>query len=200
MRIKTNYYLTKYLLFSFIALILSTTISPVFYKFLNYILINFQPGDISQFIISSFAILIAFYTFFANQRHNHNDKINEQIYLIEGLFSELDIISSNISWYKKEIENNLPKKLDHPINKVHMENFLTRINGKFFNKEGFKTISNINDKINQLNTQVSEVRSNKNFKLDQGYCSGIIGEVEEKIKNLKENLKEQKEFALKERI
>lgn len=203
MRIRTNYLVSKFILRTFIPLII-----PLCYLLLVYIFNIISLSDFLEITITSFAIIFAIYTFLANQRDMHNNKVDEQIYLIEGLLAELSFIQENINWYKKDIEDNVFLKLDHQINRIYIENYLARLNGKFFNKIGFANISNINDKITQLNSRVSEGRElylifqEKNIppqkRFNREYCLKIIKEVLPKIDALKNELEKQKKI-LKEK-
>ena len=179
MRIKTNYLVSKFILLTFIPLII-----PILLFLSVYLFKIIQFDSFLEIIITSFAVIIALYTFFANQKDLHNNKIIEQIFLMDGLIAELNSVQGNIEWYEKEINSDAFLKLNHPINKIHIENYLSRLNGRFFNKMGFSIISNIGDKIYQLNSHVSESRglylnfTEKNVPLqkrfNKKYCLLII--------------------------
>src|SRR4030067_3211694 len=84
-------------------------------------------------LLTFFTITTALLVYFKGQRNSHNDKIEEQANIMDGVVSELDFIEGNINWYKEEMNKDSFLKLDHSINKIHVENYLSRLKGSFFN-------------------------------------------------------------------
>jgi hypothetical protein len=158
---------------------------------------------------------LALLIFFKNQRDVHNKQVREQIKIINGMLGELDVLQGdkqevygggttigNINWYKEAIEQNKIKKLNHKINLIHMESYLINFDGELCEtlnvRKLIRTLSNINDKIAQLNSYVFDIT--KHSINDKILILEVINEAQSKISCLKCNLEAQKVILSKKCI
>ncbi len=203
MRIRENLLISKVCFFAFMFLLI-IIFTSVFSEYIKSILSSILT--ILTIFISTTA---AFVIYFGNQRDTHNGKVNEQIKIIEGLLAELDVlerdnqeiyggevIKGNISWYKEIIDNtekNYLNILDHKINSIHIETYIAKLDSNLCSRleirKLIRHLSNVNDKISQLNYYVFEKKKLKYRK----NCLNIINEVLPKIKILREVLNSQKQ-------
>lgn len=188
---------------------ISLTLIVIYFNFLSEIF-NQHQGWVT--IISIFAALFSAYVFYNLEKEDRSKKdIVEQLKIIEGLIAELEILSStesvsyfnptegNLNWYKKELEKETPKNLDHSINSLNFNNYITSLDKNICQNIDFlklvRSLSYMNDKISQINTSVIEInKANKNYTLKRAL--DIVKEAISCTNRLKEVLNKQKNVLI----
>ncbi len=160
----------------------------VFFVLSNF---NFFWSKLIDFSFILITLSGALFVYFNNQRDSHNHKIIEQINLIEGLLSELNFIQEDsINWRRMR---DIHLKLDSPITKIHIENYISKINSWFFNKIGFWNINRINEQISQLDYLLENKEPPD--EIQRNYiCNNLINGILIKIVSLRNDLNEQEKI------
>lgn len=158
------------------------------------------------------ASLIAIYIYYSEKYSQYKGSKREQIKLIDSILAELKIISSdsfetyfgctkgNLEWYREEIENNVPKKLDHDINKLSFQEYITRLDSnicRYINFEKLvRSLSYLNDKITQINSHTNELKNmnkkSKDHKAIKKWLLDTIKESKVGIKKITDDLLNQR--------
>ena len=164
-------------------------------------------------LISLFSILvaslIAIYIYYSEKYSQYKKDKREQVKLVNGLLAELNIISSdssetyfgctkgNLEWYNEEIGNDVPKKLDHDINKLSFQEYITRLDSNICRNINFeklvRSLSYLNDKIAEINHHTNRLKNmtNKNsqdYKVTKKWLLDTIKESKEGIKKITDDL------------
>lgn len=178
-----------------------------------------------------FPAILAFFVHFSNQRNIHNAKLSKQNGLVNGLIAELDVLDGdkqdifggtnligNINWYQQQIYRDSWTSLDHEINPISLGNYISNWNEGLYLKENFgkivRTLSNINDKISQLNNRISENRTKyinssdkKRIQIlsefhnsSKSSCLDVIFELLPKIRELRKELIQIKQYFKSQEI
>ncbi len=114
-----------------------------------------------------------------NQRTSeYRKQLSNQLKLLKSISAELDILSSekseiyndgstvkgNLNWYIEEINKN-PRSLDHTINHINFELYTISLDNTICKKlevsKLVRTLSYVNDKINQINVRVLKLQNSK---------------------------------------
>lgn len=199
----------------------------IFSAFLILIISDYFIRYLESFLTSVLAVLAifistaaVFVTYFGSQRDSHNKQVKEQIKIIEGLLAELDVLDSfnkeiyggeatkgNINWYGELVESGKDYfgVLDHKINSIHIDSYIIKLDSGLCQDLEIgnlvRTLSNINDKISELNYYIFEYVDNRKeedkkkipkYQYLHPTLSGVIREVLPKIRILREVLKIQK--------
>ncbi len=160
---------------------------------------------------------------------NENKRIQGQIKIIDSLLAELEVISSlrndyycygnppkgNLDWYLEKIreergytnkEEKRPiNELDHEINKISFQNYITKLDASIFKKLNIKrlvrTISYVNDKILQINSKINcketWIKDMKEKERHLEWLETVICEAMRCIKNMRRVLRSEKEVLSK---
>ena len=100
------------------------------------------------------AMVIASFIYFRESEEGKKLEEKEQIKLIDSLLAELTIISSglfdtyfdddktrgNLEWYECEIKNNNYSALDHKVNKLSFQQYITKLDSNICKKIEFQLI------------------------------------------------------------
>jgi len=211
MKIKKWFQLSKFLFFVSIIHLVFTFILTLFFGSTHPLSSIFFNLSISFISISS-----VLFAYFGQQREIHHSKIQKQIGLIEGLIAELDVLDGdnqeifggtpligNLNWYQQQICADTWFTLDHKVNSVSIDSIIAGWDSSLYSKANFgkiiRTLSNINDKLSQLNYYIFEMRNqwiniNKkgeitiNSQFPKSSCLGLVLEVFSKARELRKEL------------
>ncbi len=166
-----TFFLIIFLIYSFLFLILSPELTTSFFK-------KLVSYDLNTMIIGIITIVIALITLCVELKKNFERKVANQIKLIDSLLADLENISSdysevyggeptkgNLQWYKEQILLKNEMSLDHEINKISYDSYITEFESSILTKINFKklvrTLSYINDKIREINYHTEELQKIK---------------------------------------
>ena len=146
-----------------------------------YPIIVFESLKLLNDIGIIFAIGIAWFIYSRESKERKKLEEKEQIKLIDSILAELDIISSdsskiyfidsegkhtttigNMNWYGETIFKIYHKKLDHKINKLSFQQYITKLDSNICKKIEFpeliRSLSYLNDKIEEINLHTNELK------------------------------------------
>ena len=165
------------ILLTYLSLFILSLLNPSL-KVLKYFFGILASYDLNAIILGIFALILALITFCNEISKRHDEKVDNQIALLDSLLAELETISSdkseiyggddskgNLQWYLENINSKNENKLDHDINSISYSSYITKLNKNILNLLNFKklvrTLSYINDKIMQINTHTKKLLLSK---------------------------------------
>ena len=197
-----TFFIIIFLIYAFLFLVLSPEQTIPFLKTL-------ASYDLNTIIIGTITIIIAIIALCVELRKSFERKVENQIKLIDSLLADLENISSdysevyggeptkgNLQWYKEQILLKNEMSLDHEINKISYDSYITQFEGYLLTKIKFKklvrTLSYINDKIREINHHTKELNDTNLEKLKGELSTSSVNNQDKFKEFLKKTIKKSK--------
>ena len=194
-----TFFIIIFLIYAFLFLVLSPEQTIPFLKTL-------ASYDLNTIIIGTITIIIAIIALCVELRKSIERKVENQIKLIDSLLADLENISSdysevyggeptkgNLQWYKEQILLKNEMSLDHEINKISYDSYITQFEGYLLTKIKFKklvrTLSYINDKIREINHHTKELNDTNLEKLKGELSTSSVNNQDKFKEFLKKTIK-----------